>query len=53
MPAQSGNSEILSRMRRNHTREAYLELVQRIRERIPGIALSSDFIVGFCGETDA
>ena len=39
-------------MRRNHTREAYLDLAQRIWETIPGVALSSDFIAGFCGETE-
>jgi tRNA A37 methylthiotransferase MiaB len=39
-------------MRRNHTRESYLELVEHIREIIPGVALSSDFIAGFCGETE-
>lgn len=52
LPAQSGNTEMLFRMRRNHTREAYLELVDRIRAKIPGVALSSDFIAGFCGETE-
>lgn len=44
---------MLFRMRRNHTRESYLDLIDRIREKIPGVALSSDFIAGFCGETDA
>jgi tRNA A37 methylthiotransferase MiaB len=39
-------------MRRNYTREAYIELAENIRKKIPGVALSSDFIVGFCGETD-
>ena len=52
LPAQSGNTEMLFRMRRNHTRESYLELVDHIRTTIPGVALSSDFICGFCGETD-
>lgn len=51
LPAQSGNTDMLFRMRRNHTREAYLELVNKIRNTIPGVALSSDFIVGFCDET--
>jgi MiaB/RimO family radical SAM methylthiotransferase len=51
MPAQSGSSVVLERMRRGYTREAYLALVQRMREAIPGVALSSDFIAGFCGET--
>jgi tRNA A37 methylthiotransferase MiaB len=40
-------------MRRNHTRESYLELIERIRNKIPGVALSGDFICGFCGETDS
>jgi tRNA A37 methylthiotransferase MiaB len=39
-------------MRRNHTRDAYLELVSRLRSKIKGVALSSDFICGFCDETD-
>lgn len=52
IPAQSGNTEMLYRMRRNHSRESYLTLIDRMRERIPGVALSSDFICGFCGETD-
>jgi tRNA A37 methylthiotransferase MiaB len=43
---------MLYRMRRNHTREAYIELVDKIRNIIPGVALSSDFICGFCDETD-
>jgi tRNA A37 methylthiotransferase MiaB len=52
IPAQSGNTDILFRMRRNHTREAYLDLIDNIRARIPGVALSSDFMCGFCDETD-
>ena len=52
LPAQSGNSEILAKMRRGYTREAYLELVHRIREFIPRITLSTDLILGFCGETE-
>ena len=43
---------MLYRMRRNHTRESYIELIEHVREIIPGVALSSDFIAGFCGETD-
>ena len=52
LPAQSGNTEMLFKMRRNHTRESYLELVEKMRIKIPGVALSSDFIAGFCEETD-
>jgi 2-methylthioadenine synthetase len=52
MPAQSGNSNVLKRMRRNYTREAYIDLIHSIREKIPGITFSTDMICGFCGETD-
>ena len=52
LPVQSGSSRILASMRRRHTREQYLDLVGRIREAIPNIALSTDMIVGFPGETD-
>lgn len=53
IPIQSGNSSVLERMRRGYSREAYLELVRDVRKIIPKIALSSDFIVGFCDETEA
>ncbi|XP_064627877.1 mitochondrial tRNA methylthiotransferase CDK5RAP1-like [Lineus longissimus] len=53
LPAQSGNSDILRAMRRGYTREAYLDLVYHIWETIPDVSLSSDFIAGFCGETEA
>ncbi|XP_061731573.1 CDK5 regulatory subunit-associated protein 1 isoform X2 [Nerophis ophidion] len=52
LPAQSGSSQVLKAMRRGYTREAYLELVQNIRSIIPEVSLSSDFISGFCGETE-
>ncbi|XP_009949013.1 PREDICTED: CDK5 regulatory subunit-associated protein 1, partial [Leptosomus discolor] len=52
LPAQSGSTRVLEAMRRGYTREAYLELVQHVRESIPGVSLSSDFIAGFCGETE-
>jgi tRNA-2-methylthio-N6-dimethylallyladenosine synthase len=51
LPAQSGSSRILKSMRRRHTREEYLELVDRVRAAVPGIALSTDMIVGFPGES--
>lgn len=53
LPAQSGSSTVLQRMRRGYTREAYLALAEQVRAVIPGVALSSDFIAGFCGETEA
>ncbi len=53
LPVQSGSDRILGVMNRRHTAEFYLRLVERIRAARPGIALSSDFIVGFPGETDA
>lgn len=52
LPAQSGNSTVLDRMRRGYTRESYLDLVNNIREILPNVYLSSDFIAGFCGETE-
>ncbi len=53
LPVQSGSTRVLQAMRRRHTREEYLELVARLREAMPDIALSTDMIVGFPGETDA
>lgn len=53
VPAQSGCDEVLTRMKRLYTVGLYDEMMHRIRETIPGVAVSSDFIVGFCGETDA
>jgi tRNA-2-methylthio-N6-dimethylallyladenosine synthase len=53
LPVQSGSSRVLAAMRRRHTREQYLELVGRLREAMPDIALSTDMIVGFPGETGA
>src|SRR5439155_14137071 len=52
LPVQSGSSKILRRMKRLYTREKYLETMQRIREAIPEIHFSTDFIVGFPGETE-
>lgn len=52
LPAQAGSTTMLRRMKRGYTREAYLELVQQVRHHIPDVGLSSDFIAGFCGETE-
>ncbi|XP_053723752.1 CDK5 regulatory subunit-associated protein 1 isoform X1 [Synchiropus splendidus] len=52
LPAQSGSTQVLTAMRRGYSREAYLDLVHNIRRIIPDVSLSSDFISGFCGETE-
>jgi len=52
LPVQSGDDGVLHRMGRQYSVEAYLRLVQRLRSAVPGIALSSDVIVGFSGETE-
>ncbi|MGE5413046.1 MAG: radical SAM protein, partial [Syntrophomonadaceae bacterium] len=51
-PAQAGSDRILSRMKRRYTAAEYVSTVERIRSAVPGIAISSDFIVGFPGETE-
>jgi tRNA-2-methylthio-N6-dimethylallyladenosine synthase len=53
LPVQSGSDAVLEAMNRQHTGENYRRLVERIRSRRPDIALTSDFIVGFPGESDA
>lgn len=52
LPAQSGSSNVLKSMRRGHTIEDYMLLVERIRSYMPDISISTDMISGFCGETE-
>jgi tRNA-2-methylthio-N6-dimethylallyladenosine synthase len=53
LPVQAGSDRTLKKMNRRYTREGYLEKIRRLRERSPGIAITSDVIVGFPGETEA
>ncbi len=52
VPAQSGSDRILKRMKRGYTAGAYREMLAQIRQTVPDAAITSDFIVGFCGETE-
>jgi tRNA-2-methylthio-N6-dimethylallyladenosine synthase len=52
VPVQSGSDSILARMKRGYTVAEYREMLDRTRDWIPGVAVTSDFIVGFCGESD-
>ena len=51
LPVQSGDNEILKKMNRHYTTAQYKNLIKKIREKIPGIKISTDIIVGFPGET--
>ena len=53
LPVQSGSDRVLKAMNRRHTAETYFDIIERLRTARPDVAMSSDFIVGFPGETDA
>jgi tRNA-2-methylthio-N6-dimethylallyladenosine synthase len=53
VPAQHGSDAVLARMKRGYTIGEYMEMLALVREELPRAAVTSDFIVGFCGETDA
>lgn len=53
LPVQHGNTEMLARMRRTYSRDEYLSLVERAKSIVPGVALSTDIIAGFCDETES
>ena len=53
LPVQSGSDRVLALMKRGHTALEYKQKIRRLREKRPDISLSSDFIVGFPGETEA
>ncbi len=53
VPVQAGDDEVLARMKRGYTQEQYRRLIEKIRARIPNVAINTDIIVGFPGETEA
>jgi tRNA-2-methylthio-N6-dimethylallyladenosine synthase len=52
LPVQSGDNEVLKRMNRWYTSQEYLEIIQKLKKKIPEIRFTTDIIVGFCGETE-
>lgn len=52
LPVQSGSNSVLKRMNRGYTRESYLEIINKLRERVKNVEIGTDLIVGFPGETD-
>ena len=52
LPVQSGNNDVLRRMNRKYTREEYLEKIRKLKEKVPGISITTDIIVAFPGETE-
>jgi tRNA-2-methylthio-N6-dimethylallyladenosine synthase len=52
LPVQAGSNRVLKKMNRRHTREQYLEIIEKVQRVRPGIALGTDIIVGFCSETE-
>ena len=53
LPFQAGDDDVLASMRRGYTNEEYRRLIEKIRDRVPNVSLSTDVIVGFCGEGEA